>query len=85
MKEDITYKLNRIKYHRLIPQIQKDITESLSNTIPGGIKFWLEKKYPGITIDINYDNSTYNFNVSIPKPVTYIETTITLNKNEGTL
>jgi len=82
MKEDITYKLQRIKYYRLIHQIEKDITESLYNTIPGGIKFWLEKKYPGITIDINYDNSTYNFHVSIPKPIIYITNTITITKND---
>lgn len=84
MKEDITYKLQKIKYHRLIHQIEKDIKESLYSTIPVSMKIWLETKYPNITFETKYENGKYSINISIPKPVKYITNKIIIN-NEGIL
>lgn len=84
MKEDITYKLQKIKYHRLIHQIEKDIKESLYSTIPVAMEIWLETKYPNLTFETKYENGKYNINISISKPVTYITNKITIN-NEGIL
>jgi len=67
--DDITYKLKKIKFHRLVFQIERDITNHLYKYSNETLEEILQKKYPGVKVDMNYGKDfAYNIYVSIPRP-----------------
>ena len=81
MKEDIIYKVREIKYHRMVYQIRKDITERLYSYSIETLEEFFNKKYPGIKIESNYVNGIFQINVTIPRPVHYITCDIEITPN----
>lgn len=82
MEKDIIYKLREIKYRRLVHQIKKDITEFIYRFNDETIQEFLQKKYPEIKVDMDYDKSdVWNINVTIPRPVTMINVKFTVTTN----
>lgn len=77
--EDTTYKLRKIKFHRLVYQIEKDISNLLYTNSNKTIQEILEEKYPGIKVDTNYNGEfTQTIYVTIPRPLQKICVKLTI-------
>ncbi len=82
MNKDNLYKLKKIKYHRLVNQITKDVTDFIYKYTDETLNEFLSKKYPGVIATVGYDETNvYNINVTIPKPIEFIDVKFTISNN----